>query len=51
MNILEVSIAIAFGVLIGKFFTRVRSGRCGYCGGDLYMNNGETICEKCGAVI
>lgn len=51
MNILEFSIVITVGFMIGKFFDRLSSGRCGYCGGYLYIENGETLCEKCGAKV
>lgn len=51
MNIFEFSIVLTLGFLVGKFVNRVSSGRCGYCGGDLYMNNGEIICEKCGVKV
>lgn len=48
MSIYEIAFVFVFGFLISKYINRIRSGRCGLCGGDLYISNGETLCEKCG---
>ena len=51
MNIIQIGIALFIGFVVGKYQHKERSGKCGYCGGDLYVSSGETYCEKCGAII
>lgn len=45
MSIYEIAFVFVFGFLISKYINRIRSGRCGLCGGNLYISNGETLCE------
>jgi hypothetical protein len=51
MNLLQLTIMFIFGYLFGRYRQKISSGKCGFCGGDLYSDMGEVRCERCGAVI